>query len=105
MLHLATDLFDLQGYMYIILVDRYSGYTWTEKLRHADMLSICKSLTRWFTEYCWPSYIRTDGKPQSCEGNKVKHELATAYNSESNGLTEVAVKKMKSLISRCIRAI
>ena len=39
-----------------------------------------------------------------CEGNNIKHELALAYNPESNGLAEAAVKNMKSLISRCIRA-
>ena len=51
MLHVASDLFDLHGDTYIVLVDRYLGYAWTEKLRGTDTCSICKSLTRWFMEF------------------------------------------------------
>ena len=58
----------------------------------------------------WPSYIRLDGRPQFrgefakyCTANSIKHKLASAYNPESNGLAEAAVKDMKSLISRCTR--
>ena len=64
MLHIATDLFELQGDTYIILVDQYSGYAWTVKLPRKDTRSICESLTHWFMEYGWPSYIGTEGRPQ-----------------------------------------
>ena len=64
MLHVASDLFDLNGDTYIVLIDRYSGYAWTEKLKRTDTCSICESLTRWITEFGWPSFIRTDGGPQ-----------------------------------------
>ena len=49
MLHMASDLFDLNGDAYIVLVERYLGYAWTEKLKRTDTRSICESLTRWFT--------------------------------------------------------
>ena len=111
MLHLATDLFDLQGDTNVVLVDRYSGYSWTEKLQRTDTWSECESLTRWFTEFGWPSYIRTETGPQFrgelaeyCAGNSIKHELASAYNLESNGLAGAAVKNMKYLISRWVWA-
>ena len=111
MLPVASDLFDLHGDTYIVLVDRYLGYAWTEKLRGTDTCSICKSLTRWFTEFGWPNFIRTDGGPQFrgefseyCKANGIKHELWSAYNPESNGLAEAAVKNMKSLVSSCTRA-
>ena len=58
MLHLATDVFDLDGNTYIVLFNQYSGYAWT------DTRSVWESLTCWFTEFGWPSYIRTDGGPQ-----------------------------------------
>ena len=71
------------------------------RVQRTDTRSVCESLTRWFTEYGWPTYIRTDGGPQFrgefaefCEGNSVKHEQASAYNPESNGLAEAAVKNM-----------
>ena len=64
MLHVASDLFDLHGDTYIVLVDRYLGYAWTEKLRRTDTHSICESRTKWFTELGWPNFISTDGGPQ-----------------------------------------
>ena len=110
-LHVASDLFDLHGDTYIVLVDRYSGYARTEKLRRTDTRSVCKSLTKRFTEFGWPNFIRTDGGPEFrgecseyCTANGIKHELSSAYNPESNGLAEAAVKNMKSLISRCTQA-
>ena len=111
MLHVASNLFDLNGDAYIILVDRYLGYAWTEELRRTDTHSICESLARGFTEIAWPSFIRMDGGHQFrgefaeyCTANSIKHELASAYNPESIGLAEAAMKNMKTLISRCIRA-
>ena len=110
LLHVATDLFDLNGDTYIVLVDCYSGYAWTEKLRHTDTWSICESPMRSFTDYGWPDFIRTDVGPQFrgefaeyCSRNGIKHDLALAYDLEPKGLAKAAVKIMKSLLSRCIR--
>ena len=33
MKYVAADLFDAAGEKWIVLVDRYSGYAWTDKLR------------------------------------------------------------------------
>ena len=62
-------------------------------------------------EFGWPSYIKTDGGPQFrgefgeyYAGNSIKHKLTSAYNPKYNGLAKAAVKNMKYLISRCIRA-
>ena len=33
MRHVGTDLFDAVGKKWIVLVDRYSGYAWTHKLK------------------------------------------------------------------------
>ena len=41
MFHVASDLFDLHKDTYIVLVDRYLGYMWTEKLRRTDTRSTC----------------------------------------------------------------
>ena len=67
-----------------------------------------KQLAKWFTEYGWPSYIRSDGGPQFrteftkfCKENRIKHELASPYNPESNGLAEAAVKNLKAIVLRC----
>ena len=111
MQHVASDLFDSQGHTWLVLVDRYSGYAWTSKLRSTTTSSVTTILSGWFDDYGWPTSIRTDGGPQYrtefsdfCSNYGIKHELSSAYNPESNGLAESAVKSMKSLVSRCSRA-
>ena len=92
------------------MVDRYSGYAWTQELRRTDMATVTGQLADWFTEFGWPSAIRTDGSPQFrnefshfCNQNSIKHELSSPCNPESNGLAEAAVKNIKSIITRCNR--
>ena len=110
MRHVGTDLFDAVGKKWIVLVDRYSGYAWTHKLKRTDTATVTRQLATWFTEYGWPSTLRSDGGPQFrtefsafCADNGIKHELSSPYNPESNGLAEAAVKNIKTLINRCNR--
>ena len=69
------------------------------------MASNVGQLSDWFTEFGWPTAIRTDGGPQFrtlfCNQNGIKHELSSPYNPESDGLAEAAVKNIKSIITRC----
>ena len=88
-------------------MDKYSGYCWVKQLKRTDTTTVTNILEEWFDEYGWPDYIRTDGGPQYraefsefCKSNGIKHELSSAYNPESNGLAESAVKSMKLLLIR-----
>ena len=64
-------------------------------------------LAKWFTEYSWPRYIRSDRGSQFrkefadfCKLNGIKQKLSSPYNPEFNGFAEVAVKNMKAIIIR-----
>ena len=103
--HVAADLFEAAGEKWILLVDRYSGYEWTDKLKDTSTATVTAKLNSWFIEYSYPEHIRTDGGPQFqrnfkayCDKHYFHHELSSSYNPESNGLAEAAVKNMKSLI-------
>ena len=52
-----------------------------EKIRCTDKRSVCENLSRWFTEFGWPSYIRTDSGPNS-EGNlqSIAQQTASSTN-------------------------
>ena len=83
----GTALFDAIGKKWIVLIDRYSGYAWTQELRRTDTTTVTGQLADWFTEFGWPSAIRTDGGPQFrsefmqfCEQHGIKHELSSPYN-------------------------
>ena len=91
-----------------MLVDRYSGYAWTDKLKDTSTATVTAKLNSWFVEYGYPEYIRTDCGPQFrrdfkayCDKHYIHHELSSPYHPESNDLAEAAVKNMKSLILRC----
>ena len=84
MKHMAADLFDAAGEKWIVLVDRYSGYAWTDKLKDTSTASVTAKLNSWFTEYGYPEYIHTDGGPQFrrdfkdyCSKHYMHHKLST----------------------------
>jgi hypothetical protein len=108
MKHVASDLFDCKGQTWLVLTDRYSGYGWTAQLRKTHTKAVTDQLTKWFNDFGWPDYIRTDGGPQYrqefkdfCKERSITHELASAHNPESNGLAESAVKSIKQIVQRC----
>merc|ERR1712051_267874 len=60
-----------------------------------------------FNDYGWPRTIRTDNCPQYrsnfkefCKENSIIHEPSSPHFSQSNGLSEAAVKQMKFLMKK-----
>jgi len=69
---------------------------------------VTNALNAWFCMFGYPTSIRTDGGPQFrgefgrwCETKNITHELSSAYNPNSNGLAEAAVKSAKFLLEKC----
>ena len=90
---IGVDYFKVLGTNWLVAVDRYSGYVWTAKIAKATTENTLTQLVTWFDEYGWPKKIRSDGGPQFrqafssfCKLHGISHELAFAYNPESNGL-------------------
>ena len=108
MTHVAADLFDFKGSDYIVMVDRFSGYFFVERLRKTATDDIIRKLRDWFLEHGFPTVIRTDGGPQFrsgfnafCTQHHIEHETSSPYNPQSNGLAESAVKNAKYLLKKC----
>ena len=90
MSHVSTDLFELDDYHYLVMVDRYSGYTFVERLRKLSTDAIIDVLENWFLEYGYPNVIRSDGGPQFrskfnefCEAKGITKETSSPYNPQS----------------------
>ena len=103
MLHTACDLFSATGKQWLALVNRFSGYAWTIALRKLDTKAIIHHLEQWFNDFGWPTHIRTDGGPQFrsefkefCTAHRIKHELSSPYNPESNGCQSMARKRKRT---------
>jgi hypothetical protein len=91
------------------MVDRATGFPFVEELSSTVTGQVTKQLERWFNDFGWPSYVRTDGGAQFrteffqfCALHNIIQELAAPYHSESNGLAEAGVKNVKSLLSKCL---
>jgi len=105
---MGADLFESGGTKWLVMVDRYSGYTWTKQLTKTSTRAVTSTMEGWFSMFGLPDSIRTDGGPQFrtefiewCENKGIDHELSSAYNPNSNGLAEAAVKTTKYLLEKC----
>ena len=106
----ATDLFDHGGKVYIVYVDRYSGWPCVHMWNSAPTSSkVITQLRQWFVDLGIPVRIRSDGGPQfdSAEYRDFLERwginppgLSSPTYSQSNGLAESAVKAMKALVAK-----
>ncbi|XP_065195262.1 uncharacterized protein K02A2.6-like [Sycon ciliatum] len=105
----SSDLFHCQGWEYLVLVDRLTGWPCVAKIgRTATSSDVVRQLRRWFTDVGVPSAISTDGGPQYasrrftefCDRWQMKHITSTPHFPQSNGHAESAVKSMKYLIAK-----
>ena len=108
MTDVGTDLFQIGHNHYIVMMDRYSGFPFVEKLTKLSTSAIIKVLTTWFNTFGWPERLRSDNGPQYrsefdefCKDNNIIHENSSPYCPQSNGLSEAAVKQMKYLLQKC----
>ena len=86
-----------------------AGYRMLTQLSSLTSRSFVGHLRTWFNLLGWPQSIGSDGGPQFrgyfvqfCTGNGIKHELSAPYNPRSNGLAELGVKIVKSILIKCL---
>ena len=54
MTDVGTALFQIGHNHYLVLVDRYSGFPFVEKLTKLSTIAVIKVLTNWFNRFGWP---------------------------------------------------
>jgi hypothetical protein len=103
----SIDLGHQKGQEYVILIDRYSGWTLVRPLRKTDTKAVTDILEGWFLDHGLPISIRTDCGPQFrgpfeawCKTHHIEPELESAFHDESNGHAECAVREMKKLLRK-----
>ena len=106
----VADYFKFRGWDYLVVADRLSA--WTECYQAKSVENGNKSrglitmLKRFFGTFGVPSELSSDGGPQFIAENTkdflarwgVTHRLSSAYNPQSNGRAELAVKSTKRLL-------
>ena len=103
----CSDLFQLNGHHYLLVVDRFSGFLHIIHSRDSPTSSfLIKHLRDIFTRYGRPDQLETDGGPQYLSESfinflktwGVKHRVSSPYYAQSNGRAEVAVKSAKRML-------
>ena len=107
MAEVGVDLCEYKGVHHLVLVDRYSGYIMVARLNALDTGAVTKRLWDWFLEAGRPGVLRSDYGPQFrtefeefCSRMGIRHEISSAYNPSSNGLSENGVKQVKALLQK-----
>lgn len=105
-----ADYFECVGQHYLVVGDRLSG--WTDVFRspkgspQAGSEGLICCLRNYFARFGVPEEMSSDGGPEFISNATedfllrwgVRHRLSSAYNPQSNGRAEVAVKTTKRLL-------
>ena len=101
----GSDLFEIEGKTFIVIVDYYSGFFEIENLKQtkSENITVCKSQ---FARYGIPDVLITDNGPQFSsfefkkftEEYQFEHKPSSPHYPKSNGMSERAVQTAKKLL-------
>ena len=107
---IVVDFFDFGGRHYLVAADRLSGFSEVfltpAGTSHAGARGLVACLRKWFETFGVPEQVSSDGGPEFTADFTqsflkkwgVSHRISSAYNPQSNGRAEVAVKTVKRLM-------
>ena len=103
---IGTDLFELKGKSYLLLVDYFSRYIEVIKLSSTTTSSIVTAMKPIFARYGIPNIVISDNGPQYssqefqefAKAYDFEHITSSPYHPQGNGEAERAVKTVKNLL-------
>ena len=106
----ATDLFELDGLHYLIMVDYYSNFIEVASLkRDTTSRNVIKHLKENIARYGIMDTLMSDNGPQYTSAEfksffasyDIQHITSSPLYSQSNGLAEKAVQTVKNFFKKC----
>ena len=105
---IGTDLFELQGQQYLLVVDYFSRYPEVVKLTSTTASSVIAILKSCFARHGIPEMVRSDNGPQFASREFAgfassygfEHRTSSPRYPQSNGMVERAVKTLKKLLKQ-----
>ena len=109
---LGTDLFELNGSMYLILVDYYSNFVEIDRLSRTTVAQVTSALSAQFARYGIPETLVSDNGPPFSSSDfrafmrmlDIRHVTSSPGYPQSNGKAENAVKTVKTLMRKAFAA-
>ena len=106
---IASDLFEFQGKLYLIVSDRYSKFVIVHELKDHSAEQTIKAFRSIFCEHDIPRMLITDrGRNYTssaftafCHELDINHVLTSAYHHQSNP-AERAIRTVKGIMRKCM---
>ena len=107
---LGADLFELNGSMYLVLVDYYSNFVEVDRLSRTTVTHVTSALSAHFARYGIPEILVSDNGPPFSSSDfraflrmlDVHHITSSPGYPQSNGKAENAVKTVKILMRKAL---
>ena len=104
----ASDLFEINGVTYILVVDYFSRYVEVQSLTTTTSASVIRTLKSVFARHGLPTTVVSDNGPQYSSQEfasfareyQFEHLTSSPQYPQSNGLAERTVKTVKSLLEK-----
>ena len=104
----GSDLFELNGSNYLLVVDYLSAFVEIAKLNNTSSASIVNNLKSMFARHGIPVIVVTDNGPQYssqtftafADAHGFTHRTSSPRYPQSNGVSERAVKTIKGLLKK-----
>ena len=106
----GTDLFELWGKQYLLVVDYLSRYSEISRLESTDSESVILHLKSIFARHGIPETVRSDNGPQFASDAFKKfaqsygfnHDTSSPKYPQSNGTAERMIQTVKSLLKKSV---
>lgn len=103
-----TDLFELKGAQYLLVVDYYSRYVEITRLRQTTSEAVISHLKALFSRHGIPEVLRSDNGPKFsskpfegfCKDYKIEHVTSSPRYPQNNGEAERMVTIAKDIIKK-----
>ena len=108
----ATDLFELGGVSYSVLVDYYSNFVEVDRLASMSTTNVVKALSTQFARYGIPEILISDNGPCYASAEfkaftgrlDIEHRTSSPGYPQSNGKAENAVRTVKRLFQEALES-
>ena len=107
----GTDLFQLKGKDYLLVIDYYSNYPEIALLSNTSTSTIISHMKSMFARHGLPQVLVSDNAAiytsqefqEFAKSYEFKHITSSPYFAQSNGKSEVGVKIVKRLLKKAVR--
>ena len=105
----GSDLFELRGVHYLLIVDYFSRFPEVVKISTTTSTAIIAAMKPIFSRHGFPEVLRSDNGPQYASlemaeflsSNNIQHATSSPHYPQSNGMAERFVQTVKRLLKQC----